>query len=208
MTNDQNRRYWPVGMAGPADEHGAIAHIKTMITGQPKQVEKYDNTLTKRLIIAARRNALTWADRIAIGEAIAKITPSAEAQEPVYEGGRESVEDARAIVESFGPGVEGLNDTFARQVLLAGEVKRLRSLYESAVACRHVLRDAERYRQLRAGNDYKTDGPMVVLYESGIDRGDRPYWSLEGEALDANVDAASAARGNHVPEDDEEGTDA
>jgi hypothetical protein len=44
-----------------------------------------------------------------------------------FEGGRESVEDALAVVDSFGPGVQGLNDTFARQVLLAGEVKRLRA---------------------------------------------------------------------------------
>jgi len=42
-------------------------------------------------------------------------------------GGRESVEDALSIVESFGPGIAGLNDTYARQILLADEVKRLRS---------------------------------------------------------------------------------
>lgn len=44
-----------------------------------------------------------------------------------YDGGRESVEDALAVVDSFGPGVGGLNDTFARQILLANEVKRLRA---------------------------------------------------------------------------------
>lgn len=43
-------------------------------------------------------------------------------------GGRESVDDALAVVESFGPGTEGLNDTYARQILLAAEVKRLRAL--------------------------------------------------------------------------------
>jgi hypothetical protein len=42
-------------------------------------------------------------------------------------GGRESLEDALAIVESFGPGTAGVNDTFARQILLAEEVKRLRA---------------------------------------------------------------------------------
>jgi len=49
----------------------------------------------------------------------------------VFDGGRESVEDALTIVESFGPGIQGLNDTFARQVLLASEVKRLRAALAS-----------------------------------------------------------------------------
>lgn len=44
-----------------------------------------------------------------------------------HAGGRESVDDALAIVESFGPGIGGLNDTYARQILLAEEVKRLRA---------------------------------------------------------------------------------
>ena len=44
-----------------------------------------------------------------------------------YEGGRESVDDALDVVDSFGPGIEGLNDTYARQVLLAKEVRRLRA---------------------------------------------------------------------------------
>ena len=44
-----------------------------------------------------------------------------------HEGGRESVDDALAVVESFGPGIGGLNDTYARQILLAEEVKRLRA---------------------------------------------------------------------------------
>jgi hypothetical protein len=43
-------------------------------------------------------------------------------------GGRESVEDALMVVESFGPGIDGLNDTYARQIILADEVKRLRAL--------------------------------------------------------------------------------
>ena len=60
----------------------------------------------------------------------------------VYEGGRESVDDALAIVESFGPGIQGLNDTFARQVLLAAEVKRVRDLYAMAVIGRHQMRQA------------------------------------------------------------------
>lgn len=45
-----------------------------------------------------------------------------------HDGGRESVDDALMVVESFGSGVEGLNDTYARQVLLAAEVKRLRAI--------------------------------------------------------------------------------
>jgi len=43
-----------------------------------------------------------------------------------HEGGRESVDDALAIVKSLGPGIGGINDTYARQVLLAEEVERLR----------------------------------------------------------------------------------
>lgn len=73
-----------------------------------------------------------------------------------HAGGRESVDDALAIVESFGPGIGGLNDTHARQILLAEEVKRLRaalapapSVLEDAAlpqAARDVL--AERQRQI------------------------------------------------------------
>jgi hypothetical protein len=59
-----------------------------------------------------------------------------------FDGGRESVEDALAIVESFGPGIQGLNDTFARQVILAAEVKRMRELYAMAVIGRQQMRQA------------------------------------------------------------------
>lgn len=52
-----------------------------------------------------------------------------------FDGGRESVDDAMAIVEYFGPGISGLNDTFARQVLLAAEVKRLRAALAQAQSC-------------------------------------------------------------------------
>lgn len=60
----------------------------------------------------------------------------------VYEGGRESVDDALAVVESFGPGIAGLNDTFARQIILANEVRRLRAVYEQAVHGRSAFRSA------------------------------------------------------------------
>lgn len=43
-------------------------------------------------------------------------------------GGRESVDDALEVVDSFGEGTAGLNDTYARQILLASEVRRLRGL--------------------------------------------------------------------------------
>lgn len=59
-----------------------------------------------------------------------------------HEGGRESVEDALSVVEGFGQGVAGLNDTYARQILLAQEVTRLRSLYEKAVQGRSDMRRA------------------------------------------------------------------
>lgn len=70
---------------------------------------------------------------------------------------------------------------FEREWYLRGdEVERLR-------------KDAERYRLLRAGNDYQYDGPMVVLYEKSSDIGERPYWSLAAEALDETIDAALEA---------------
>lgn len=59
-----------------------------------------------------------------------------------FDGGRESVDDALAVVESFGPGIQGLNDTFARQILLADEVRRLRLIYAAAVKGRAEMRQA------------------------------------------------------------------
>lgn len=59
-----------------------------------------------------------------------------------FDGGRESVDDALAVVESFGPGIIGLNDTFARQIILAHEVRRLRSAYAQAVHGRSEFRNA------------------------------------------------------------------
>lgn len=57
------------------------------------------------------------------------------------------------------------------------------------------VRDAERYRLLRGGNDYQRGGPMVVLCEQNhIDSDDRPFWSLAGEALDSEVDRLGIAR--------------
>ena len=56
-----------------------------------------------------------------------------------------------------------------------------------------TTKKAARYDWLRSGNDYQSDGPMVVLYESEGDRGDRPYWSIASDALDASIDAAMAA---------------
>ena len=67
-----------------------------------------------------------------------------EYPETLYEGGRESVDDALAVVESFGPGVQGLNDTFARQVLLGQEVRRLRAAYEHACQGRSDFRNLYR----------------------------------------------------------------
>ncbi len=60
----------------------------------------------------------------------------------VFDGGRESVDDALAVVESFGPGISGLNDTFARQIILSNEVRRLRAVYEQAVHGRSAFRSA------------------------------------------------------------------
>lgn len=58
-----------------------------------------------------------------------------------FDGGRESVQEAMAVVDSFGPGIQGLNDTFARQILLANEVRRLRGIYDAAVKSRREMRE-------------------------------------------------------------------
>lgn len=50
-----------------------------------------------------------------------------EKEKPQTEGGRGSLDEALMIIESWGPGTGGLNDTFARQILLADEVRRLRA---------------------------------------------------------------------------------
>ncbi len=78
------------------------------------------------------------------------------------EGGRESVEDALAVVESFGPGTAGVNDTFARQILLAAEVKRLRGLYESAVQGRADMRAGLRNARAPAAEQGDT---LAYLYQ-------------------------------------------
>lgn len=83
-----------------------------------------------------------------------------------FEGGRESVDDALAVVESFGPGIAGLNDTYARQVLLAQEVKALRA-------------DAEQYRWLRAQN--WSDGTLTVLRSADLPLGVQTF---SGQLLD------------------------
>lgn len=74
--------------------------------------------------------------------------PGSEAMLEYIEGGRESVDDALAIVESFGTSIDGVNDEFARQIILAAEVRRLRGLYEQAASGRSAFRHA--YRKARA----------------------------------------------------------
>lgn len=73
--------------------------------------------------------------------------PAASHLPEYIEGGRESVDEALAIVESFGTSIKGLNDEFARQIILATEVRRLRGLYVQAVNGRSEFRDA--YRKVR-----------------------------------------------------------
>lgn len=68
-----------------------------------------------------------------------------------HAGGRESVDDALAIVESFGPGIDGINDTYARQILLADEVKRLRASHGQAPAQAAPLK-TEHWNPLEGGN--------------------------------------------------------
>ena len=80
-----------------------------------------------------------------INEAMLAARPAAPAAEPecnYAEGGRESVDEALEIVESFGPGIQGVNDSFARQIILAAEVRRLREIYLMAVNGRSQFRRA------------------------------------------------------------------
>lgn len=72
-----------------------------------------------------------------------------------HEGGRESVDDALAVVDSFGSGIDGLNDTYARQVLLAQEVRRLHSDYIKAIKGRQEMRQA-----LRIARDHLDMGAL------------------------------------------------
>jgi len=65
-----------------------------------------------------------------------------------HEGGRESVDDALAIVKSFGPGIGGINDTYARQVLLAEEVERLRGQATNAKKTGELLMGLAVIREL------------------------------------------------------------
>ena len=95
----------------------------------------------------ARAAWMARAATAAAPQAPAQEAPASPGMPEYIEGGRESVDDALAIVESFGTGIEGLNDEFARQIILAAEVRRLRGLYEQAVNGRSVFRDA--YRKVR-----------------------------------------------------------
>lgn len=70
-----------------------------------------------------------------------------------FDGGRESLEDALAVVESFGSGIQGLNDTFARQIILAAEVRRLQAksaVEPGAQAGREAVTLQERIAELVA----------------------------------------------------------
>lgn len=99
-----------------------------------------------------RNPNLTANEAIEVANYIAALqaappAPAGVAVPEYIEGGRESVDDALAIVESFGAGIEGVNDEFARQIILAAEVRRLRGLYEQAAQGRSTFRNA--YRRVR-----------------------------------------------------------
>jgi hypothetical protein len=105
-----------------------------------------------------------------------------------HAGGRESVDDALEIVESFGPGIGGLNDAYARQILLAEEVKRLRASHGQAPA--GVLEDAARYRWLTADHHKQED--RIRVYEIATSMNVRGKGSI-----DAAIDAARKQGANH-----------
>lgn len=127
-----------------------------------------------------------------------------------HEGGRESLEDALAVVESFGPGIQGLNDTFARQIILAEEVRRLQSsipegctpadarvLREAnhalAVEVHQLREDAENYRWLRSQNWNDSALCVVVNPKAAVRLG---HYCPSGTRLD---DAIRIARGVPAP---------
>ncbi len=63
-----------------------------------------------------------------------------------------------------------------------------------AISFEQLLVDAARYRWLRKGNDYKHEGPMLVLCEQEhMDSDERPFFVLAEGALDAAVDDARGA---------------
>jgi hypothetical protein len=90
------------------------------------------------------------------------------AAEPVM-GGRESLEDALMIVESFGPGIDGVNDTFARQIILADEVKRLRSLL-TPCGCRLGECESKADRLCRMTVEIASPAAEPKLTDEQIDR--------------------------------------
>lgn len=100
-----------------------------------------------------------------------------------FDGGRETVEDALAVVESFGPGTAGLNDTFARQVLLAAEVKRLRGALASTP--QHVVEPfpAEPWNGLK--------GLPTLRSVIGLLRETGRYVDEEGDSTDSLADLAA-----------------
>lgn len=105
-----------------------------------------------------------------------------------HAGGRESVDDALAIVESFGPGIGGLNDTYARQILLAEEVKRLRAALAPAPS---VLEDAARLERericaaIKAEDDYCVDHGGYMLDSDDCIRIVRGEWVRPDYSVDA-----------------------
>jgi hypothetical protein len=138
-----------------------------------------------------------------------------------HEGGRESLEDALAVVESFGPGIHGLNDTYARQVILAAEVRRLqgispegctpadaRKLREAnhalAVEVHEFRQDAARFRFLC---DDHADPAVRVRVRELIRR--LPVMSLSAVRADVDLIVAEfAASGVPAPTAGDAGGDA
>lgn len=85
----------------------------------------------------------------------------------------------------------------ARTFMTAGRKLERAAIAESSGSPDETTdaQDAARYRLLRKGNDYKQEGPMLVLCEKEhIESDDRPFFVLSEAALDAAVDEARGAQ--------------
>ena len=111
-----------------------------------------------------------------------------------HEGGRESVDDALAIVKSFGPGIGGINDTYARQVLLAEEVERLRGQATNAKKTGELLMGLAVIREL-TGTQQKGLEETIEAVRAAVNAQKTSASTSQPGGFDAGDMASAAAQG-------------
>lgn len=84
------------------DEHLAAAQALELI-------EKPGDDLTKRLIAACRHTTLTWEDRRAVGEAIARLQTTKPAQEDAVDSVRQAIRDYHFALDNRVHGILAAN---------------------------------------------------------------------------------------------------